>query len=105
VGGGDRQRAAVLGAELLADALQVAHLAHDQLDAFEHVLAGLGHPLQALAVAGEDLHAQFFFQFDDGLGHARLRGVQRLGGLGQVQVAPDRFLDERNWCRFISNSG
>jgi hypothetical protein len=82
------------GAELLADALEVAHLAHDQLDAAQHVLAGLGHPLQALAVAGEDLDAEFLFQLDDGLGDAGLRGVQRLGGLGEVEVAPGRFLDK-----------
>jgi hypothetical protein len=68
VGGGDRQRAAVLGAELLADALEVAHLAHDQLDALEHVLARLGDALEALAVAREDVDAQFFLQLDDGLG-------------------------------------
>ena len=74
--------------------LQVAHLAHDQLDALEHMLAGLGDAFEALAVARKDLHAQFFFQFDDGLGHAGLRGVQGLGRFGQVQVAPHRFLDK-----------
>ena len=45
-------------------------------------------------MAREDLDAEFFFQFDDGLGHARLRGVQGLGRLGQVQVAPGCFLHE-----------
>jgi hypothetical protein len=58
------------------------------------MLAGLGDALEALAVAGENFHAQFFFQLDDGLGHAGLRGVQRLGRLGQVQVAPHGFLDK-----------
>ena len=82
------------GAELLANALEVADLAHDEFDAFEHMLAGLGDALEALAVAGEDLDAQLFFQLDDGLGHARLRGVQGLGGLGQVQVAARGLLDE-----------
>ena len=94
MGGGDGQGAAVLGAELLADALEVAHLAHDELDALEHVLARLGHALEPLAVAREDLHAQLFFQFDDGLGDAGLRGVQRLGSLGQVEVSAHSFLHE-----------
>ena len=50
--------------------------------------------LQALAMAREDLDAEFFFQLDDGLGYARLRGVQGLGRLGQVQVASRCFLHE-----------
>ena len=94
VGGGDRQGATVLRAELFADALQVTHLAHDDFDAAEHVLAGFGDAFEALAVAGKNLYAQLFFQFDDGFGHARLRGVQRFGGLGQVQATPGGFLDE-----------
>jgi hypothetical protein len=67
------------------------------------MLAGLGHAFEALAVAGEDFDAQFFFQLDDGFGHAGLRGVQRLGGFGQVQVARTASWTKRNWCRFISN--
>ena len=94
VGGGNGQGAAVLRAVLLANALEVAQLAHDQVDALEHVLPGLGHALEPLAVAGEDLHAQLFFQLDDGLGNAGLRGVQGLGGFGQVQVAPNGLLHE-----------
>ena len=75
VGGGDRQRAAVLRAVLFADALEVVDLAQDQLDAFEHMLAWLGDALEALAVAGKDVDAQLFFQLNNGFGHTRLRGV------------------------------
>jgi hypothetical protein len=110
------RRAAVLGAELLADALEVAHLAHDDFDALQHMLAGLGDALEALAVAGKDVDAQLFFQLDDGLGDARLRGVQGLGGFGQVEVAARGFLDEAELvqvhiqmrlkiCRFIIMRG
>ena len=94
VGGGDRQRAGVLRAVLLANALEVADLAHDDGDAVEHVLAGFGDALQALAVAREDVDAQFFFQLDDGLGDAGLRGVQGLGRFGQVQAPARGFLHE-----------
>jgi hypothetical protein len=45
-------------------------------------------------VAREDVDAQFLFQLDDGLGDAGLRGVQGLGGLGEVEVAARRLLDE-----------
>jgi hypothetical protein len=60
----------------------------------QHVLAGLGHALEALAVAGKDFDAQFFFQLDDGFGHAGLRGVQRFGGLGEVEIAAHGFLNK-----------
>ena len=94
VGGGDRQGAAVFRAVLLADAFEVADLAQDQLDAFEHMLAGLGDALKPLAVPGKNLHPQLFFQLDDRLGHTGLRGVQRFGGFGQVQVAANSFLNK-----------
>jgi hypothetical protein len=60
----------------------------------DDMLAGLGHALQALAMASEDLDAQFLFQLDDGLGDAGLRGMQRLRRLGEVQVAPHGFLNK-----------
>ncbi|MNT23206.1 hypothetical protein D3C72_1586180 [compost metagenome] len=94
VGGGDGEGAAVLRAELFADALEVADLAHDEFDAGDDVLAGFGDALQALAVAGEDLDAELFLEFDDRLGDAGLRGVERLGRLGEVQVAPHGFLNK-----------
>ena len=58
------------------------------------MLAGLGDALEALAVAGEDVDAEFFFQLDDGLGDTGLRGVQRLGRFGQVQAPARGFLDK-----------
>ena len=38
--------------------------------------------------------ALFFFQLDDGLGDAGLRGVQGLGRFGQVQAPARGFLHE-----------
>ena len=72
VGGGDGQRAAVLLAELFSDPPQVAHLAQDHVNAFEYVLAGLGHPLESLSVPRKDLDTQFTFQLQYGFGHAGL---------------------------------
>src|SRR6185369_10766900 len=45
-------------------------------------------------VAGKDLHAQFFFQFDDRFRNARLRSVQGFGRFGQIQVAAHCLLHE-----------
>ena len=55
---------------------------------------GLGDAPQALAVAREDVDAELALELEDRLGDAGLRGEQRLGGFGQVEVAADRFLDE-----------
>ncbi len=92
VGGGNRQGSRVLAAVLLADALQVVDLAQDDVNAFEHMLARLGHAFQAFAVTAKNLNAQLAFQFQNGFGHARLRGVQIFGNLGQVEVAAHRLL-------------
>ena len=94
VGGGNRQGAAVLCGKLLTDTPQIAHFAHDQRDASDHMLAWLGDALEPLAVAGKDFYAKFFFEFDDGLGDAGLRSVQRLGCFGQVQVAANGLLNK-----------
>jgi hypothetical protein len=42
----------------------------------------------------KNFDAQFFFQFNDRFGHARLRGVQGLGGFRQVEVSPSGLLDK-----------
>ena len=55
---------------------------------------GLGDAAQTLAVAREDVDAELVLELEDRLGDAGLRGEQRLGGLGQVQVAAHGFLDE-----------
>jgi hypothetical protein len=51
----------------------------------------------------EDPHAQFILEFDDGLGHPRLGRVQRTGGFGQVEVAPDRFADKTELLQVHDN--
>ena len=43
------------------------HEWQDHFDALEYVLARLGDAFEAFAVAGKDLDAQLFFEFDDGL--------------------------------------
>ena len=45
-------------------------------------------------MAGKNFDAQFVFKFDDRFGHPRLRGVQGLGRLGEVEVAAHRLLDK-----------
>ena len=94
VGGGNRQGAAVLRMVLLANTFEVAQFAHDDVNAFEHMLARLGDAFEALAVARKNLDAQFFFQLDDGFGDAGLGGVQGFGRFRQVEVASNGFLNK-----------
>ena len=94
VGGGDRERATVFCAVLLTNAFEVAHLAHDQLNAFEDMLARFGDAFETLAVPCKNLDAQLFFKLNDGFGHTGLRGVEGFGRLGQVEVAPGSFLNK-----------
>ena len=72
VGGGNGQRASILLRELVADALEVVDLAHDDLDGFEHLFARLGDSAQAFAVPGKNVHTQFALELQDGFGNARL---------------------------------
>ena len=94
VRGGDRQRARILLRELVADALQVGHLAQDDLHRLQHFAPRLGDAAQPLAVAGEDVDAELAFEFQDCFRHAGLRREERLGRFGQVEVAADGFLNE-----------
>src|SRR5699024_7927010 len=55
--------------------------------------AGGGELADVLAVALEDLHAQLVLEQPDLLADSGLRGAQGLGGGGDVQVAPDHFVD------------
>ena len=99
------QCATVFCAELLSNAFEITNLTHDQLNAFKHMLSGLRDAFQALAVPRKNLYTQFFFELDDGFGDARLRRMQRLGCLSQVEIAPGRFLDKSELVKIHDNSG
>ena len=57
----------------------------------QDALARLGHLRVALAVTHKQLHTQFFFKLADLLGERGLRGMQHLGGSGQIQAASNRL--------------
>ena len=89
VGGGDPQFALVTLAELLANALDVAGVDQHALDDADQLLARLREAQEPLSLAFEQRDAEFDLQVLDVLGHARLRGVERVGHLGQVEVVLD----------------
>ena len=60
----------------------------------DQLLAGLGQPEQPLAAAHEQLDAELVLEILDVLADARLRGVERVGDLGQVEVAPDGLAND-----------
>ncbi|MOA04376.1 hypothetical protein D3C78_1239250 [compost metagenome] len=93
MGGGDRQGAFLLVGELLGNLLDAFDLAQYLASGGDDALTGRGHSGQVLAAACEDLDAQFVFQQTDLLADARLRGVQALGGSGNVEVVVRHFPD------------
>ena len=94
VGGGNGQRACILQGVFITNAFEVAQLAQDHVNGLEDVQTRFGHAFEPLAVANKDVHPQLFFQLQNGLGNAGLRGVQRLGRFGQVEVAACRFVNK-----------
>ena len=94
VRGGDDDLALLAIGELLAEPLDVGRVDQHALDDLHHLLAGVGEAEQPLAAAHEQLDAEFVLQVADVLADARLRGVQRVRHLGQVEVAPHGLADD-----------
>ncbi len=91
VRGGDDELALLAIGELLAEPLDVGGVDQNALDDLDQLLAGVGQAEQALAAAHEQLDAELVLEVLDVLADARLRGEQRVGHLGQVEVPPHRL--------------
>mgnify|MGYP006920580086 CR=1 FL=1 len=61
------------------------------LDDLQHFLARLGQAGQPLAIALENIDAQFFFEFTNLPADTRLRCKQHIGDLGQTETLTDGF--------------
>ena len=86
VGGGDAQLAARLVAQVGGDRADVGRLGDDRAGAFQHVAAGVGHRVEALALAHEQLEAQLVLKLAQLLAQAGLGGVDALGGQRDVEA-------------------
>ncbi|EXI75276.1 MAG: hypothetical protein AW07_01177 [Candidatus Accumulibacter sp. SK-11] len=93
VGGGDDQAARLATGMFLADATDVLCVAQHAPGHLEDCPARLGDRRQPLATALEDAHSEFVLEQPDLLRDSRLRGVERLGGLGHVEAAALDFDD------------
>jgi len=91
VRGGDDQTAGVAAGVLLANAADVLGIAQDALGDFEYRPARLCDRRQAFAAALENGHPEFVFEQLDLLGDPRLRGVERRGGLRDIESAARHF--------------
>ena len=94
MGGGDSQLPSAAIAVFLGEILDVLGIEQHALDQHQQFLAGLGEPQQSLALAHENIDAEFHFQIAYVFRHAGLRGVERVGGLGQVEIPSNRFPDD-----------
>jgi len=89
MGGADRERAAILVAVLVRDALDVLDFAQHANGAIDNLLACGSDLGQGASAAHENAKAQLVFQQLDLLAHRRLRGVQFLRGGGDVEAVLD----------------
>ena len=94
VGGDDPQRAFVGGGEPPADLRQVLRIDQHALDDLDGLLAGLRQTEQPLAATHEQLDAELVLEILDVLADARLRGQQRVGDLGQIEIATGGLADD-----------
>ena len=83
--------AGLAAGELVGDAAQVLRVDQDAVDHLHQFLARLGQAEQALAATDEDFDPQFVFKGPDVLADARLRGVERVRHLGQIEVLTHGF--------------
>ena len=93
VGGGDGQGAAILRVEFLPHLAEVFRVVQHAPGDVENGLAGLGDGDDTLAVAHEDVGAQLLLQLLDLFADVGLRGVQRVGGIGNLQAASHDFIE------------
>lgn len=94
VRGGNGQMAAVLRLEFFGDLFEISRIMQHALGDCEDSFAWFGDGHDALAVAHEDLDAQFLFQQLDLFADAGLRRVQRPGSIGDLQTLPHDFVKE-----------
>jgi len=73
---------------------QVVDLLHDPFGRQQDLLPGRGQSEDAFALAREDRNAEFAFELDDRLRHARLRRMQRARGRGDVEFVTRRLAQE-----------
>src|SRR5258706_6935300 len=98
--GRDREPPLVLLGELLADLLEVFGILQYPLGDVQDRFPRLGDGDDALAVADENIDAEFFFQAADLLADARLRGMQYLGRAREVKVLAGNFATVRQLLQF-----
>jgi hypothetical protein len=81
-------------AELGRDALDVAGIHQHAIHHVGQLLPRLGEAEQALALADEQFEPELVFEILDVFRDTRLGGEQRVGHLGQVEIAAHRLVDD-----------
>jgi hypothetical protein len=111
VGGGQRQRPLLLPGHVAGEAADVLHFAHDPAGAADHFPAGRGDGRQALALAGEELHAKLLLQQLELLADSRLARIQAVSGgrdveatVGNGHQVPE-LLESHGWKPGLPGAG
>ena len=83
----------VLFGELLADLLEVLDILQYPLRDLQDRLSGFGHGDDALAVADENIDAEFFLQAADLFADTGLRSMQNLRRVREIEILAGNFAD------------
>ena len=104
MGGGHAQRTAVGVRELAGGARDVFDFGQNPAGRLQNARPRGGDPIQMLAVAFEHEHAEFVLEQPDLFAHTGLRGMQRLGGGGDIQAPFGDFIDIDELTQFHGGS-
>src|SRR5258706_16322965 len=98
--GSDREPSLVLFGELFADLLEVLGILQYPSGDIQDFLSRLGDCNDTLAVADENIDAEFFLQAANLLADTRLRGVQDLRRVREVEILACNFADVAQLLQF-----
>src|SRR5690625_6561444 len=94
MGTGNGQGSGIMLGMISAHLFQVFYLGHDSINDLGDILARARQATYALAMTLKNLDAQLLLQLNDGLGHARLRGMQGTRCIGQIKITSNRLTDK-----------
>ena len=94
MGGRDDQRAMIRARVLVGEALDVGRVEQHALGDARQLFTGFRQPQQPLALAHEEVDAEFVLEILDVLADAGLRGVEGIGDFGEIAIPPNGFPDD-----------
>jgi hypothetical protein len=90
----ERQRSFIALLELRCDLGKVFGVDEHPFDELCHFLSGFGKTEQAFAAPHENFDPKFFFKIADVFANARLRRVESVGRIGEIELVANGLSDD-----------